>query len=297
MREHNPFEVDGNWFRGNLHTHTTVSDGDLSPADMSGVYRENGYDFVYLTDHYKVADVAGLSSDEFLTLPGAELSGNAGKRVCDLLSINISETPDMPGDAPANEVIAAVRGMGGAVILAHPYDLISSDVLGLDGILGLEVYNHSVHMNVKRGLAAQHWDAALARGKRLLGFATDDAHYHFNDYRPSDVCGGWIMVKAAELSGKAVFAAICAGMFYARNFNLCVYLEVRDETVYARTAEPCRSINFVGPNWGTSRSFTPIDGSLISEAEFEFREGQTYVRVECAAPGGSMAWTQPVWVG
>ncbi|MCD6361048.1 MAG: CehA/McbA family metallohydrolase [Armatimonadetes bacterium] len=290
------FDAEGNWYRGNLHTHTTVSDGDLTPGEMCEVYREAGYDFLYLTDHHRVADVSGLSDADFLALPGAELSGNAGERICDLLSININELPDLPHNAPANDVIAAVRELGGEVILAHPYDLLSSDVLRLDGILGLEVYNHSVHMNVKRGFAAQHWDAALARGRRLLGFATDDAHYHFNDFRPNDVCGGWIVVKAPELTGAAILDSIRAGMFYASTGPAFESIELRDETVYARTAAPCRSINFVGPTWGASRSFTPRDGSLISEAEFELREDQVYVRVECAAPDGSMAWTQPLWV-
>jgi len=292
-----PFGAEGNWFRGNLHTHTTESDGDLSPTDMCAAYRNAGYDFICITDHHKVTDVAGLSSDDFVVLPGAELSGLAGERHCDLACINISELPEPHRCAPANEVIAAVREMGGEAILAHPYDLATDDVLGLEGLLGLEVYNHSVHMNVKRGYAVQHWDATLARGRRLLAFATDDSHYHFNDFRPNDVCGGWIMVRAAALTGEAILAGIRSGQFYASNGPAFETLEVDAESVRVATAEPCRSINFQGPNWGTSRSFTALDESLIAGAEFELHEDQSYVRVECTAPDGSMAWTQPLWVG
>ncbi len=220
----------------------------------------------------------------------------AGERYVDLLTINITELPEPCKGAPANEVIAAARAMGGAVILAHSYDLQLSDVLGLDGLVGMEVYNHSVHMNVKRGYAVGHWDGALARERELLGFATDDSHYHFNEVRPNDVCGGWIMVKAAELNGAAIFEAICAGQFYASNGPAFEAVEARTGTVYARTAEPCRSINFQGHTWGTSRSFTPIDGSPIREAEFELADDQRYVRVECTAQDGSTAWTQLIYV-
>lgn len=37
--------------KGALHTHTTCSDGDLSPEEVLRVYRDLGFDFVALTDH------------------------------------------------------------------------------------------------------------------------------------------------------------------------------------------------------------------------------------------------------
>lgn len=37
--------------KGALHTHTTCSDGQLSPAEVLRVYRDLGFDFVALTDH------------------------------------------------------------------------------------------------------------------------------------------------------------------------------------------------------------------------------------------------------
>jgi hypothetical protein len=37
--------------RGNLHTHTTLSDGTLTPEEVARRYREAGYDFLAFTDH------------------------------------------------------------------------------------------------------------------------------------------------------------------------------------------------------------------------------------------------------
>lgn len=37
--------------KGALHTHTTCSDGDLSPHEVLRVYADLGFDFVALTDH------------------------------------------------------------------------------------------------------------------------------------------------------------------------------------------------------------------------------------------------------
>lgn len=37
--------------RGNLHTHTLLSDGLLSPDEVIARYRNLGYDFLAITDH------------------------------------------------------------------------------------------------------------------------------------------------------------------------------------------------------------------------------------------------------
>lgn len=39
------------WYKGNLHTHSYWSDGDEFPEMIMSWYKDNGYDFVALTDH------------------------------------------------------------------------------------------------------------------------------------------------------------------------------------------------------------------------------------------------------
>jgi len=39
------------WLRGNLHAHTTFSDGVRSPAALLDEYESRGYDFLAITDH------------------------------------------------------------------------------------------------------------------------------------------------------------------------------------------------------------------------------------------------------
>ena len=59
----------GNWYKGNLHMHTTVSDGELDPVEAISVYREAGYDFIAITDHRKVGHL--WQDDSFLIGPAA----------------------------------------------------------------------------------------------------------------------------------------------------------------------------------------------------------------------------------
>ena len=42
-----------NWYKGNLHMHTTCSDGRVSPEQAEDMYEQAGYDFIALTDHRK----------------------------------------------------------------------------------------------------------------------------------------------------------------------------------------------------------------------------------------------------
>jgi hypothetical protein len=78
-----PFSQPGRFWRGNLHTHSTRSDGVLEPAEVCRRYRDEGYDFLALTDHfvgaygYPVVDTRAFRAPGFTTLLGAEVHSGA----------------------------------------------------------------------------------------------------------------------------------------------------------------------------------------------------------------------------
>lgn len=45
------FHGEGQWYKGNLHCHTTVSDGSLTPEEVVTLYKSNGYSFLAISDH------------------------------------------------------------------------------------------------------------------------------------------------------------------------------------------------------------------------------------------------------
>ena len=49
------FENEGKWFKGNLHMHTTLSDGRLDPDSARAEYRKAGFDFISITDHWRLS--------------------------------------------------------------------------------------------------------------------------------------------------------------------------------------------------------------------------------------------------
>lgn len=58
------------WYKGNLHTHTTNSDGAYAPEETIALYKSKGYDFLALTDHWFHGE--GRQEENFLLLNGTE---------------------------------------------------------------------------------------------------------------------------------------------------------------------------------------------------------------------------------
>ena len=52
MADISPFSLPGRFWRGNLHTHSTLSDGVLSPEQVVEEYKRAGYDFMMLSEHF-----------------------------------------------------------------------------------------------------------------------------------------------------------------------------------------------------------------------------------------------------
>ena len=46
-----PFDQDNPLYRGNLHGHSTHSDGQKSIAEVAKFYQGLGYDFIAISDH------------------------------------------------------------------------------------------------------------------------------------------------------------------------------------------------------------------------------------------------------
>src|SRR5262249_45242613 len=103
-------------------------------------------------------------------------------------------------------------------------DLLASDKT--EGPRFFEVWNTEPGMNNLGGggkpSTEQIWDAVLSSGRMMYGTAVDDSH-HFYEFIASRETGAalsnpgkaWIMVRASELSVKALLEAMNRGDFYA----------------------------------------------------------------------------------
>ena len=67
---------DVNWYRANMHCHTTCSDGSLTPEEVKEAYKAQGYSIVAYTDHEVLLDHSDLNDEGFLALTSSEYSVN-----------------------------------------------------------------------------------------------------------------------------------------------------------------------------------------------------------------------------
>ncbi len=294
----NPFELEGRWYKGNLHTHTTNSDGAWPPDKVVDEYKANGYDFLFITDHGKVTDVSGLSRDRLLVLSGSEL--DIGKSELGysyhFVALNLKETISVSTITSAQELIDLIREKGAEVIVAHPYwsGLTVNDIINLEGHIGVEIFNSTCFFSIAKGYSVAHWDEMLIRGKRLWGFAVDDTHQHFTDHRPIDVCNAWIMAKLPQLTEQEVMSAIKLGHFYSSTGPSIHDISIKDGKVFASTSE-VKIINFIA-DAHNGESFTAVGTGSLTSAEYRLRGSERYIRVECFDEGGRTAWSNPVLI-
>ncbi|MBR5507952.1 MAG: PHP domain-containing protein [Clostridia bacterium] len=108
----------GTFYRANLHSHTNISDGCLSPEEMKKIYKDKGYSILAYTDHDYFIPHNDLTDKDFLALSGFELQYNENstyplKR--DLKSSHfcfIAKSPDMTLHPDFNEKAACISLTG-----------------------------------------------------------------------------------------------------------------------------------------------------------------------------------------
>ncbi|MCK4308323.1 PHP domain-containing protein [candidate division WOR-3 bacterium] len=292
----NPFKIKGNWYKGNLHTHTTNSDGDLSPEEAVAWYKDRSYDFLAITDHGKITKVEKKFPD-FLLIEGVEIGAEKAElgQGYHIVCLNISDLPELKEVPSVQEVIDIVRERGGKLIIGHPYwsALTFSDIISLSNeILGIEIFNSTCDLAIGKGFSTVHWDDLLIRGKKVYGFAVDDSH-NFTA-APFDAGAGWIMVKAKHLTKENILEALEEGDFYSSCGPIIKDISIDGNGKIKVSCTPVVRINFICDRT-SGKVFRAEKGSSLTKAEVTLGEVK-YVRVECIDKEGMAAWSNPFFL-
>ena len=295
-----PFDEPGRFYRGNLHMHSTRSDGALDPAGAIAAYRNHDYDFVSLTDHFMprydwpLVDTRAFRTPTFTTLIGAELHTAAISTGEPWHILAVGLPLDFPRHDTAisgAELAARAREAGAFVAVAHPnwYALRYDEAASIEAAHAVEVFNYGCHVEVDRGESWHVTDQLLCAGRRLTAVATDDSHFKVADYR-----GGWVQVKAASLDPDALLAALKAGHFYSSSGP--ELRDVRLENGRIRVScSPVRAIAVTGRGARSVR-LNAAPGETVSEADLPLEKiGDGYCRVTVVDAHGGRAWTNPIW--
>jgi hypothetical protein len=292
------FDRPGRFWRGNLHTHTTESDGALSPAETVRRYQDAGYDFVAITDHFRASygfpltDTRPLRTTDFTTLLGAELHAPRTELSSEwhivAVGLPLDFAPPAAGET-GPELARRARAAGAFIGIAHPAAslLTLSDAESLDAAHAVEVHN-ALSAWEDRGDSWHLYDVLLVRGHRLDAYAADDAHF-----QPQDPpgCQAWVRVKAESLDPEALLAALLAGHYYSSTGPEIHDLTLGDGCLTVRCS-PVSRILLTGGRPGKQ----VVSGDGLTEATLPLDLFGTYVRVTVVAASGARAWSNPVWL-
>jgi hypothetical protein len=278
----------GAWLRGNLHTHSTRSDGERSPQAVVDDYARRGYGFLMFSDHSVLAteaDLAALDSRGLVLMPGVELAG--GPHILHVDAVR-PLTPGVGRQQALNEIMAQERETGrGFAIVNHPnwekeFDHCTmAQLREWTGYLGLEIYNGVINRLDGSPYATDKWDRLLAEGRQVWGFANDDSHRAMGD-----TALGWNVAYVKERTCAGVVEALRQGRFYASTGVVIRSIQVEGARIRIETENAHR----LAAVRDTGARLAVRDDSLL---EIEVPERARYVRVECWGQGEQMAWTQP----
>lgn len=296
-----PFDQPGRFYRGNLHTHSTNSDGTLAPHQVVDSYRQAGYHFVAITDHFlerydfPLTDTRPYRTAQFTTLPGAELhAGQTGLgNLWHILAVGLPlDFAPVHPDEPVADLCARAGTSGAFVAAAHPswYGVTPQDIRALGAIPAIETYNVTCDALNDRGASWPLFDTLLAAGHHYLACATDDAHFH--PARP-DGQQAWVQVKAASLDPQAVLAALHAGHYYSSTGPELYDVQVDSAPQITISCSPCQAIFVAGRGaWARQQH-----GQRLTHATFSLDRMQSpYVRVTVRDARGRHAWSNPIWL-
>jgi hypothetical protein len=297
------------WYKGNTHTHTINSDGDSTPDEVVRWYRENGYNFLVLTDHNFLTKIEGLNAvyaaeEKFTVIQGEEVTEKFGEKSLHINGLNVERQVKPQGGQNVVEIIQRnvneIREAKGVPHINHPnygWSITTDELKQVENNKLFEIFNGHPQVNNLGGggkpSLEEMWDAILSSGKLLYGIAVDDAH-HFKspwDKNASLPGRGWIAVRATELSSKAILEAMERGNFYASTGVALTDYQVTETSMIITINEVKTSkyrIQFIGQG-----------GKILSEvssnpAVYRFRGDEKYVRARILDSNGKMGWTQPI---
>ena len=159
------FLENGQFYKGNIHCHTTCSDGKLSPDAIVKAYQDKGYDFLAITDHNVFSHYTCYDTDRFVMIQGVEGNLRApadnhreyhfivlpgpdghwetaegekfahGERL---------EIPMLSDKASVQAYIDDLDRRGYMVMINHPFwsRIEYDEILGLNNLFAVEIFNY-----------------------------------------------------------------------------------------------------------------------------------------------------------
>ena len=320
---------EGNFYKANLHCHSTVSDGRWTPEEIKENYKSHGYSVVAFTDHDVFITHNELADEGFLPLNGYELAfaqesvqGKSSK-VCHVCFVSLKKDKKIQSifyncrfleknkdiaclDAErepierlySTEFISEIMRMGAEdgffVTYNHPVWSLETinEYCNYHGMHAMEIVNYGCVVEGYDDRNANIYDQMLRGGENIYCVATDDNHNRYPIEHPRNHSfGGFTMIKAEGLKYEDIANALLNGNFYASEGPEIYELYFEENKVYIKTSDAVRIV-MTTANRRYKVATADKDGETINESSFEITaELGDYVRFTVVDKNGKEAYT------
>lgn len=320
----------GTFYKANLHTHSTFSDGAHTPEEIKEYYIEHGYSIISYTDHDVFIPHNELTDENFLVLNGYELDVSQPMAEASPITKNnktchmgfIALDPDMetpvcwhrekyiPQKAMPHKHEVKFDPSVPDYVRVYSHEGVS-DMMRLGKENGFfVVYNHPTwsceDYSDYIGYENMH-GMEIVNYTCLCGGYPEHNERVYDDmlragkrifclatddcHGKGSMCGCYIMIKAEKLEYKTVANALVSGNFYSSEAPEIKSLFIEDGKVTVTTSEAAEIRFTTGIR--KSKRFLAKDGVMLTEATYELPTDRDpyYFRITVTDKNGKLAYT------
>lgn len=325
----------GKFYKANLHLHTTVSDGKLTPQQAKEEYKKRGYSILAYADHEVLVPHHDLSDENFLAITACELAINENVENAPFPFLKTYHLNFYAKDKKAiicpffnedgiwlknslayvaeemkhihytrtydteciNNILKKSKENGFLVTLNHPKWSQQSypDYINLKGLWGIEVYNTHC-ARVGYLDTDMPYNDLLKKGNNIVPLATDDTHVIDGAF------SGFTMIEADKLDYENILTAMEQGHIYSSNGPLINSISFENNKIFVSCSEASKIILNTERRWsrvamGDKITYAEFDlTDYFSGNEVFIEKKSRYIRLTIIDNQGRMAWTRAYFV-
>ncbi|MBR7132865.1 MAG: hypothetical protein IKD04_04980 [Clostridia bacterium] len=316
-----------NFYKGNLHCHSNLSDGKLTPAELKEYYKSHGYSILAITDHEFLNNNSYLDDEDFLTITSSELAikefpeqstlKNFNMKVCHLnvyakeqdnvynafynsvydhysspeIRANLSK-PEKDVERPystegINNLIKIANDNGFFVAYNHPRWSLEN-YREYSGYEGL--WGVEIYNSSVNHSGIYEYDINVHDDFLRDGKRLFITSGDDNHNHKDDSFGTFCMIEADKLEYSEVINSLLNGNFYVSNGPLIYEISVEDNKVTVNCSNAKKvSLSTFGRR---SATVTAPEGEHVNEAVFELKDTDVYFRISVLDEFGCRADSQ-----
>jgi len=321
----------GQFYKAQLHLHTNISDGLLTPQEVKEAYKAQGYSIVAFTDHEVIVPHNDLTDKDFLAITAYEQSVNerydgSNFQFMKAYHFNFYAKDKNKTWSPCfsekclwlnhfrdyvskeqwevnypiaytieqvNDMLEKAKEHGFLVTYNHPAWSQQSylDYIHLKGLWGVETYNYDSAMN---GLVDTEtaFEDLLKAGNNIVPVSVDDMH------NIGTAFGGFTMIEVESLDYDTVLNAMEKKQLYASMSPIIEELYIENDMLTVHCSKATHIILNTDRRWCRTKR-----GECLTEAVFDISEWRrwnkyledgkkAFIRLTIVDKFGKKAWTR-----